>query len=290
VPAPSYPEIRLAVRPRAALARMADAFAPDAVHVATEGPLGWAMRAICCARGWPFTTSFHTKFPDYLHARTGVPRRLAWAVLRRFHESGAGTFAAAPSLREELVRRGFTKVRPWTRGVDLDLFRPEPRDPWDGLARPVFLYAGRVAVEKNIGAFLRLDLPGSKVVVGDGPQRRALQARFPAAHFAGWREGAALAAAYAGADALVFPSRTDTFGLVMLEAMACGTPVAAFPVTGPLDVVGGGSGAGALDEDLGRAALVALRCDRARCRAYAETFSWNACAEAFRRQLVPIPR
>jgi glycosyltransferase involved in cell wall biosynthesis len=288
VPAPSYPEIRLAVRPRAALARMADAFAPTTVHVATEGPLGWAMRAVCRARGWPFTTSFHTKFPDYLRARAGIPPRLAWAVLRRFHESGAGTFAATPSLRDELARRGFTKVRPWTRGVDLDLFRPEPRDPWDGLARPVFLYAGRVAVEKNIEAFLRLDLPGSKVVVGDGPQRRALQARFPAARFAGWREGAALAAAYAGADVSVFPSRTDTFGLVILEAMACGTPVAAFPVTGPLDVVGG-SGAGALDEDLGRAALAALRCDRARCRAHAETFSWAACAEAFRRQLAPVP-
>ena len=174
-----------------------------------------------------------------------------------------------------------------TRGVDLDLFRPGPRDPWEGLPRPVFLYAGRVAVEKNIEAFLRLDLPGSKVVVGDGPQRRALQARFPAARFAGWREGAALAAAYAGADVSVFPSRTDTFGLVILEAMACGTPVAAFPVTGPLDVVAG-SGAGVLDEDLGRAAKAALDCDRARCRAHAETFSWAACADAFRRQLAPI--
>jgi glycosyltransferase involved in cell wall biosynthesis len=162
VPAPSYPEIRLAVRPRAALARMADAFAPTAVHVATEGPLGWAMRAVCRARGWPFTTSFHTKFPEYLHARTGIPPRLAWAVLRRFHESGAGTFAATPSLREELARRGFTKVRPWTRGVDLDLFRPEPRDPWEGLARPVFLYAGRVAVEKNIEAFLRSTCPAPR--------------------------------------------------------------------------------------------------------------------------------
>lgn len=288
VPAPSYPEIRLAVRPRAALARLAEAFAPTAVHVATEGPLGWAMRAVCRARGWPFTTSFHTKFPEYLHARTGLPPRLAWAVLRRFHESGAGTFAATPSLREELARRGFTKVRAWTRGVDLDLFRPEPRDPWEGLARPVFLYAGRVAVEKNIEAFLRLDLPGSKVVVGDGPQRQALQTRFPAARFAGWRQGAALSAAYAGADVFVFPSRTDTFGLVILEAMACGTPVAAFPVTGPLDVIGGGSGAGVLDEDLGRAAEAALDCDRARCRAHAESFSWDACAEIFRRQLVPI--
>lgn len=285
LPMPSYPEIRLAVRPRRALAAMADAFGPSAVHIATEGPLGWAMRALCRQRRWPFTTSFHTKFPDYLHARTGLPRRLAWSVMRRFHEAGAGTFAATPSLRAELAERGFTMVRPWSRGVDLDLFRPEPREEW-GLPRPVFLYAGRVAVEKNIEAFLALDLPGSKVVVGDGPQRAELARRFPRTHFAGWRTGDALARAYAGADAFVFPSRTDTFGLVMLEAMACGTPVAAYPVTGPLDVIPG-SGAGVVDTDLRRAALAALGCDRAACRAHAERFSWEACTASFRRQLVP---
>ncbi|MDO9710203.1 glycosyltransferase family 4 protein [Paracraurococcus lichenis] len=287
MPMPSYPEIRLALRPRPVLRALVDAFRPTAVHIATEGPLGWAMRALCRRRGWPFTTSFHTKFPEYLQARTGLPPRLAWAVLRRFHEAGAGTFAATPSLRAELAARGFTRVRPWTRGVDLALFRTGNRDEWQDLPKPVFLYAGRVAVEKNIEAFLALDLPGSKVVVGDGPQREELQKRFPSAHFAGWRQGEALVRAYAGADVFVFPSRTDTFGLVILEAMACGTPVAAYPVTGPLDVIPG-SGAGVLDQDLRRAALAALDCDRAACRAHAERYSWEACAASFRRQLVPM--
>jgi glycosyltransferase involved in cell wall biosynthesis len=287
MPMPSYPEIRLALRPGPVLRRLVDGFAPDAVHIATEGPIGWAMRALCRQRGWPFTASFHTKFPEYLQARTGLPPRLAWAVLRRFHAAAAGTFAATPSLAAELRARGFERVRPWTRGVDLDLFQPEPREGWDGLPRPVFLYAGRVAVEKNIEAFLALDLPGSKVVVGDGPQRAELARRFPEVHFAGWRQGQALARAYAGADVFVFPSRTDTFGLVMLEAMACGTPVAAYPVTGPLDIVPG-SGAGVLDQDLGRAARAALRLDRAAARAHAERYSWAACAAAFRRQVVRI--
>jgi glycosyltransferase involved in cell wall biosynthesis len=285
---PGYPEIRLALLPRARLARLAEALRPGAVHVATEGPLGWAMRAICAARGWPFTTSFHTRFPDYLRARTGLPTGPAWALLRRFHEAGAGTFAAAPSLRAELAARGFARVRPWTRGVDLDLFGDDlPRDAWAGLPRPVFAYVGRVAVEKNIEAFLALDLPGSKVVVGDGPQRAALQRRFPGAHFAGWRAGRALAAAYAGADAMVFPSRTDTFGLAMLESLACGTPVAAHPVPGPRDVILPGR-TGALDEDLRAAALAALACDRAACRAHAATWSWDACAESLRAGLAMI--
>lgn len=287
LPMPGYPEIRLALRPGPALRRMVDAYRPTAVHVATEGPLGWAMRALCLERGWPFTTSFHTKFPEYLQARTGLPPRFAWALLRRFHEAGDGTFAATPSLRAELAALGFTRLRPWTRGVDLGQFTEAPRDAWAGLPRPVFLYAGRVAVEKNLAAFLALDLPGSKVVVGDGPQRDALARRFPAAHFAGWQQGEALARCYAGADAFVFPSRTDTFGLVILEAMACGTPVAAYPVTGPLDVIPG-SGAGVLDTDLRRAALAALDCDRAACRRHAERYSWEACAASFRRQLVPM--
>jgi glycosyltransferase involved in cell wall biosynthesis len=245
------------------------------------------MRALCLRRGWRFTTSFHTKFPDYLAARLGpLAPGLAWRMLRRFHAAGNGIFAATPSLRTELAARGFARIRPWTRGVDLDLFRPVPRDPWDGLPRPVFLNVGRVAVEKNIEAFLRLDLPGSKVVVGDGPQRATLQRRFPQVHFAGWRQGPALARAFAGADVMVFPSRTDTFGLVLLEALACGTPVAAYPVTGPIDVVAPGTGV--LDADLGRAALAALDCDRAACRRHAEGFAWRACAEAFRRQLVGI--
>lgn len=279
---PGYGEIRLALLPRLRLAPMLDAMRPDALHVATEGPLGLAARAIAIRRGWRFTTSFHTRFPEYLSARTGIPPRATWALLRRFHNAGAGTLAATPTLREELARRGFRRILPWTRGVDLELFRPGTGDAWAGLPRPLFLYAGRVAVEKNIAAFLDLDLPGSKVVVGDGPQRAVLQARYPSVHFAGWREGEALAQAYRGADVMVFPSRTDTFGLVLLEAMASGTPVAAFPVMGPRDVVGAG---GVLDEDLRRACLAALEVPRARARAEAERFSWPASARAFREHL-----
>lgn len=287
VPMPGYAEIRLAVAPGRRLAKLVDAFAPEVVHIATEGPLGWAMRAICRRRGWPFTTAFHTRFPEYLHARTRVPLSWSWAVMRRFHEAGAGTFAATQSLRDELTRRGFTKVRAWTRGVDLARFRPEPREAWDGLKRPVFLYAGRVAVEKNIEAFLALDLPGTKVVVGDGPAREGLMKRFPAAHFTGYRDNGKLARSYAGADVFVFPSRTDTFGLVLLEALASGTPVAAFPVTGPRDVLTDPR-IGALDEDLRAACLRALDADRAACRTHAEAWSWEACAAQFRAALVPV--
>jgi glycosyltransferase involved in cell wall biosynthesis len=287
LPMPGYAEIRLAVAPARRLRRLVEDFAPEVVHIATEGPLGWAMRALCRRRGWPFTTAFHTRFPDYLHARTRIPVAWSWAVMRRFHEAGAGTFAATRSLREELAARGFTKVRAWTRGVDLARFRPEPREAWEGLPRPVFLYAGRVAVEKNIAAFLALDLPGSKVVVGDGPARAGLQARFPGVHFTGYRDNGLLARSYAGADVFVFPSRTDTFGLVLLEALAAGTPVAAFPVTGPRDVVTDPR-IGALDEDLRAACLRALDCDRGACRAHAEAWSWEACAAQFRAALVPI--
>ncbi len=282
---PGYGEIRLAVLPRARLARMLEEIRPDALHVATEGPLGLAARAIAMRRGWRFTTSFHTRFAEYVSARTPIPERATWALLRRFHNAGAGTLAATPSLREELARRGFRRILPWTRGVDLERFRPGAGDAWEGLPRPVFLYAGRVAVEKNIAAFLDLDLPGSKVVVGDGPQRAALQARHSAVHFTGWREGEALAQAYRSADVMVFPSRTDTFGLVLLEAMASGTPVAAFPVMGPRDVVGAG---GVLDEDLRRACLAALEVPRARARAEAERFSWSASAQAFRGSLTLV--
>lgn len=280
---PGYADIRLAFHPRAALEAMLLAMQPDALHVATEGPLGLAARAICARRGWRFTTSFHTRFAEYITARTGIPPGVIWALLRRFHNSGAGTFAATLTLQEELKRRGFHHVLPWTRGVDLALFHDGARDAWGGLPRPIFLYAGRVAVEKNITAFLDLDLPGTKVVVGDGPQRAALQARYASVHFAGWRHGEALAHAYRGGDVMVFPSRTDTFGLVLLESMACGTPVAAFPVMGPRDVVGMG---GVLDEDLRRACLAALDVPRGRARAQAEGFSWPACAAAFRAQLV----
>jgi glycosyltransferase involved in cell wall biosynthesis len=287
IPMPGYAEIRLAMAPGRRLRRLVEDFAPQVVHIATEGPLGWAMRALCRKRGWPFTTAFHTRFPDYLHARTRIPVAWSWAVMRRFHNAGAGTFAATRSLREELVSRGFTKVRAWTRGVDLARFRPEPRDPWEGLARPVFLYAGRVAVEKGIESFLSLDLPGTKVVVGDGPARAGLMQRFPGVQFTGYRDNGALARSYAGADVFVFPSRTDTFGLVLLEALASGTPVAAFPVTGPLDVITDPR-IGALDEDLRAACLRALDCDRAACRTHAEQWSWEACAAQFRAALVPV--
>jgi glycosyltransferase involved in cell wall biosynthesis len=280
---PGYADIRLAFHPRPALEAMLVAMRPDVLHVATEGPLGMAARAIAARQGWRFTTSFHTRFAEYITARTGIPPGVIWTLLRRFHNSGAGTFAATPSLQEELRGRGFQRVLPWTRGVDLALFREGARDAWEGLPRPIFLYAGRVAIEKNITAFLDLDLPGTKVVVGDGPQRAALQSRHPSVHFAGWRHGEELAQAYRGADVMVFPSRTDTFGLVLLEAMACGTPVAAYPVMGPRDVVGPG---GVLDEDLRRACLAALDVPRGAARSQAEGYSWPACAAAFRAQLV----
>jgi glycosyltransferase involved in cell wall biosynthesis len=287
VPAPSYPEIRLALFPQAKLEREMEAFGPDAVHIATEGPLGWSMRALCRKRRWPFTTSFHTKFPDYLHARTRIPREWSWAVMRRFHNAGRGVFVATASLEAELRQRGFERTVRWSRGVDLARFRPEPREPWEGLPRPVFLYAGRVAVEKNIEAFLALELPGSKVVVGDGPARAGLQKRFPGVHFTGYRANGLLAASYAGADVFVFPSRTDTFGLVLLESLAAGTPVAAYPVTGPLDVIGDAP-VGALDEDLRAACLRALAADRAACRRHAEGYAWEAVAARFREKLVPL--
>ncbi|MCW8084354.1 glycosyltransferase family 4 protein [Sabulicella glaciei] len=286
LPMPFYPEIRLALRPGRDIPRMVEEAAPTHLHIATEGPLGLAARRLCLQRGWQFTTSFHTRFAEYVEARTRIPASLTWAWLRRFHRPAGATFAATATLREELTTRGFRHILAWTRGVDLALFRREGRrDAWDGLARPIWLHAGRVAVEKNIEAFLRLDLPGTKVVVGDGPRRPALQAAFPDAHFAGWRHGEALADAYRSADVLVFPSRTDTFGLVMLEAMACGTPVAGFPVMGPRDVVGEG---GAVDEDLSRACHLALEVPREAALAVARRHSWEAAARMLRDGLVPM--
>jgi len=287
IPTPGYAEIRLAIAPKRKLARLVADFRPEVIHIATEGPLGWAMRSLCRRNHWPFTTAFHTRFPEYLGARTGIPADWSWRVMRRFHEAGDGTFAATTSLRQELTRRGFTKLRPWTRGVDLDKFRPGEGDPWAGLPRPIFLYAGRVAIEKNIEAFLALDLPGSKVVVGGGPALEGLKQKFPQVTFTGYRENGALARSYAGADVFVFPSRTDTFGLVLLEALASGTPVAAFPVTGPIDVVTDAR-VGALNEDLRTACLKALDCDRTACREHAEAWSWDACVAQFRAALVPI--
>jgi glycosyltransferase involved in cell wall biosynthesis len=287
LPMPGYAEIRLAIAPKRRLAQLVAQFAPEIIHIATEGPLGWAMRGLCRRNKWPFTTAFHTRFPEYLEARTRIPADWSWRVMRRFHEAGDGSFAATASLREELARRGFTRIRAWTRGVDLEKFNPASRDEWTGLPRPVFLYAGRVAIEKNIEAFLTLDLPGSKVVVGDGPALPALRQKFPEVTFTGYRENGALARSYAGADVFVFPSRTDTFGLVLLEALAAGTPVAAFPVTGPIDVITDEQ-VGALDEDLRAACLKALNCDRSMARRHAEAWSWDACVAQFRAALVPI--
>ena len=281
VPMPGYPSIRLAVLPGRTLARMITVFRPDALHVATEGPLGWAARRWARRHGLAFTTSFHTRFPEYLHARARVPPRLTYAWLRRFHNSGAGTMAATPSLCRTLAQQGFSALLPWSRGVDLDVFHPGAAEDWP-YPRPILLYVGRLAVEKDLPGFLALDLPGTKVVIGDGPLRAALQAAYPDAVFAGERHGPALARAYAGADVFVFPSRTDTFGLVLLESLACGTPVAAHDVTGPADVLAGAAGCvGALDTDLRAAVLRALGADRAACRAHAERFSWRACTETF---------
>jgi len=289
IPCPSYAEIRLALFPDRRLRRLLDDFAPEAIHIATEGPLGLAAHRYCRRRRYAFTTSFHTRFPDYVKARIGLPTGPLYAWLRSFHNAGAGILVATASLEHELAGRGFHHLRRWSRGVDLELFRPPPDSGQriTNLPRPVFAYVGRVAVEKNIAAFLALDLPGSRVVVGDGPQRVALERAFPAAHFLGTRHGPALAAAYGEADVMVFPSRTDTFGNVILESLACGTPVAAYPVTGPLDVIDG-HGVGALSEDLGAAALAALAIPRDRCRSYAERFSWHACAEQFLQHLAPV--
>jgi glycosyltransferase involved in cell wall biosynthesis len=288
IPMPSYPEIQLAIFPAKRLEKIIDEFQPDALHIATEGPLGMAARAYAIRRKVAFTTAFHTRFAEYLKARTGIPEFISYAWLRRFHGAGAAVMVATQSLRDELVARGFENVRPWSRGVDLAAFSPEPKENFD-LPRPIFLYVGRVAVEKNLRAFLKLDLPGSKLVVGDGPQRRELEAEFPEAHFVGARHGAELAKAYAGADVFVFPSKTDTFGLVVLEALASGLPVAAYPVTGPKDILAESNvPVGALDEDLRKACLKALEIDRTHCRPFAETYSWRSCAERFLDNLVPV--
>ncbi len=288
LPCPTYPDIRLSIMPRRRLGKMIEHFAPDALHIATEGPLGLAARKWALKRGCAFTTAFHTRFPEYVNARLRIPIPWLYAWMRFFHCAGQGIMVATASLREELALRGFRRIRDWSRGVDLDLFKPEPREEWN-LPRPVFAYVGRIAVEKNIRAFLDLDLPGSKVVVGGGPMLSTLQKEYPGVHFTGPRFGEALARAYAGSDVFVFPSLTDTFGLVILESLACGTPVAAFDVTGPKDVLAAADGKiGAVSNDLREAALSALDADRAACRAHAERFSWRACAETFLSHLVPL--
>jgi glycosyltransferase involved in cell wall biosynthesis len=283
LPMPSYPEIRLALPGPGEVERRLDRARPDAIHIATEGPLGHAVRRLCIKRGLPFTTSLHTRFPDYLAGRLPVPERwtcdVTWGWLRRFHSAGAAVLAATPTLGLELIDRGFKNVKLWPRGVDATLFRPRARSVLD-LPRPIFLTVGRVAVEKNLEAFLALDLPGTKLVVGDGPARTSLARQFPDAVFLGSRDGERLAEIYAAADVFVFPSRTDTFGLVLLEALASGVPVAGFPAAAPRDVIGDAA-VGVLDEDLKLACLGALECSRSDCRDFALGMTWAASAAKF---------
>lgn len=287
-PCPTYPEIRLAWMPYRTLARRLQGFGPDAIHIATEGPLGGAARSWCLRHGKPFTTSYHTQFPEYVRARAPIPLSVSYAHLRRFHAAAARTLVATPTMQRQLEARGFRNIVRWSRGVDLELFRPREKD-FLPQPRPISLYCGRVAVEKNIEDFLRLKLPGTKVVVGDGPARAQLEQKYPEIVFAGFRFGEELARHVAAADVFVFPSRTDTFGLVLLEAMACGVPVAAYPVTGPVDVVRDGV-TGILDEDLGAATLRALALQPADCRNYALGFTWEAATRQFLDHLEPWAR
>ncbi|MEN9932847.1 MAG: hypothetical protein RIS17_1420 [Pseudomonadota bacterium] len=297
VPMPDYPEIRLALTTRRRVGKMIRGFAPDALHIATEGPLGWLARGWARQQGMAFTTSFHTRFPDYVAARIGIDPARVWRVLRRFHAPASAVMVATPRLAAELAGHGLTNTQIWSRGADTAQFRPDapPHPIYATLKRPVALHVGRVAIEKNIEAFLAAPWSGDKVVVGDGPALDQLQRRFPNAHFLGALHGPALASAYAGADVLAFPSRTDTFGLVMVEALASGTPVAAYPVPGPLDIIGhdgyGPDGrapgrVGALCHHLTDAMVKALGARRADCVAQGRRHDWDACVDQFVAALV----
>ena len=279
VPLPTYPDLRIALPSRGQIARRIDAAKPDAIHIATEGPIGHMTRSYCRRHGRPFTTSYTTRFPEYISARVPIPESWVYAALRRFHSGATVTMVATQSLMAELDQRGFSNLGMWTRGVDTDLFRPDCVIDL-GLPRPIFVNVGRVAVEKNLDAFLSLDLPGTKVVIGAGPQEAELKHRFPDVKFLGMLENGTLAAHLAAADVFVFPSRTDTFGVVQLEALACGVPVAAFPVMGPKDVIGNNP-IGALDEDLRAACLAALDVSRDACRRFALGRSWDSSARQF---------
>ena len=281
LPCPTYPEIRLALASTGSVGAMLEQFRPNAIHLATEGPLCVAARRWCLRNDMPFTTAYHTQFPDYVSARSGVPAEWIWRYIRWFHAPSQAILASTPSIRESLIAHGLTKVKHWGRGVDLAAFHPglAPHPAMAGLEGPIQLYVGRVAVEKNLEAFLKTTHPGTKVVVGDGPARIALEARFPQAKFLGPMFGAELASAYAAADVFVFPSKTDTFGLVMIEALACGVPVAGYPVTGPIDVLTPETGA--TDVDLTAAIAVALTRDPQACAAYGRSFTWEASAHQF---------
>ncbi|WP_315832902.1 glycosyltransferase family 1 protein [Bradyrhizobium prioriisuperbiae] len=276
---PTYPGLRIALPNKREIARRIEAAAPDAIHIATEGPIGWAVRAYCRRRKLKFTTSYTTRFPEYIAVRSIIPLSWGYEVLRRFHAAGAMTMVATKSLRKELASRGFGRLGTWGRGVDTDLFTPDHVAALD-LPRPIFMNVGRVAVEKNLEAFLSLQLPGTKVVIGDGPQRAELTRRYPTVKFLGEKTGRDLAAHVAAADVFVFPSLTDTFGVVQLEALACGTPVAAFPVTGPIDVIAD-QPVGAIDADLQQACMRALGMSRETCRSFALEHSWESSARQF---------
>ena len=294
VPLITYSEIRLALGARDDVEDRFLAFAPDAVHIATEGPLGWDARAVCLKHKFPFTTSYHTQFPEYVNARfRWIPLWAGYRYMHAFHDKSGRVMVATPTMQEQLQLQGFRNTAIWSRGVDVEMFHPSKRGIDGGvfkdLPRPVFVYVGRVAVEKNIEAFLKLDLPGSKVVVGDGPAREELEKNYADVRFAGSKFGEELARHYADADVFVFPSFTDTFGLVILEAAACGTPVAAFVAPGPKDILPG-TNAGVVDTNLRQACLAALELKREDARALAERYSWRACAEEFRKNLEPLPK
>jgi len=285
-PCPSYPEIRLAWFPYAKMNKLLSEFRLDAIHIATEGPLGHSARKWCLENGVPFTTAYHTQFPEYFSARLPIPAAWSYAYLRRFHSTASRTMVATQSMQNQLEAKGFSNIVRWSRGVDTKLFRPVGKD-FLVLPKPIWLYVGRVAVEKNIESFLSLNLPGTKVVVGDGPALAALTAKYPLVKFAGYQFGEALVEYVASADVFVFPSKTDTFGLVLLEAMACGVPVAAYPVTGPIDVVEQGI-SGMLHDDLEQAAKLALKLNPDYCRKYALKYSWENATIQFLSNLQPV--
>lgn len=287
VPMPSYPEIRLAITTRRQVGRMIEAFRPDAVHIPVEGPIGLAARRHCLKHGWPFTTSYHTRAGLYFQEKFGVPSDLVLGLQRWFHNAGNGFMVQTDSLERELKAKGFANIKRWCRGVDTELFQPRAVDGLLDLPRPVFTYVGRVSAEKNLVDFLALDLPGSKLVVGDGPQLGEYRQRFRDVVFTGWKQGLDLSRYYSASDVFVLPSRFETFGLVLLEALACGLPVAAYPVPGPADVIGTAP-VGVLDNDLRQAALRALSIPRALCREFATRFSWRRSAEEFAGNLMPI--
>jgi glycosyltransferase involved in cell wall biosynthesis len=288
LPCPTYPEIRLSLFPQAGVNLRIREFDPDVLHIATEGPLGIAARRFALRHDMPFTAAYHTRFPEYVHARFRLPPSWSYAWLRRFHNAGKGVLAPTQVVVDDLIMNGFQNVRLWSRGVDTSIFRPQESRRLD-TDPPIYLYVGRVAVEKNVEAFLSLDLPGSKWVVGTGPAIEGIKARYPQVNYLGLLDREELAKVYAAADVLVFPSRTDTFGLVLLEAMACGLPVAAYPVTGPRDVIGD-SAAGALHEDLRTACLEALKLKREDAVARARLFTWRAATEQFVGHLHPRRR